>query len=90
MRYSSQIKPVTHLKTNTADVLKQLSEDREPMIITQNGEAKAVIQDILSYEETQDTIALLKIIALGNQQVDNNQVTELSSVVKRLQTKYKK
>ncbi len=70
MRYSTQIRPISYLKANAAEVLQVLEEQRKPMIITQNGEAKAVIQDVASYEETQETLALLKILALGNQQVD--------------------
>jgi prevent-host-death family protein len=52
MRYSQQIKPISYLKANAAEVMTNLTESREPLIITQNGEAKAVIQDIASYEET--------------------------------------
>jgi len=66
MRYSSQVKPINYLKANAAEVLSRLTEKREPLVITQNGEAKAVIQDVASYEETQETLALLKILALGN------------------------
>lgn len=69
MRYSSQVKPISYLKANAAEVLAHLAAQREPMIITQNGEAKAVLQDVASYEETQETLALLKILALGNQDV---------------------
>ena len=69
MRYSTQIKPISYLKANAAEVLEELSEQRKPLIITQNGEAKAVLQDVASYEETQETMALLKILALGNQQI---------------------
>ncbi len=52
MRYSSQVKPISYLKSNAAEVLRNLAESREPMVITQNGEARAVIQDVASYEET--------------------------------------
>ena len=65
MRYSSQVKPISYLKANAAEVLAHLTEQREPMVITQNGEAKAVLQDVASFEETQETLALLKILALG-------------------------
>jgi prevent-host-death family protein len=51
MRYSSQIKPISYLKANAAEVLLQLAEQREPLVITQNGEAKAVLQDVTSYEK---------------------------------------
>ncbi|MGH6805016.1 MAG: type II toxin-antitoxin system Phd/YefM family antitoxin, partial [Methyloceanibacter sp.] len=65
MRYTTQIKPISYLKANAADVLRELNEQRRPLVITQNGEAKAVIQDVASYDETQETLALLKILALG-------------------------
>ncbi len=70
MRYSSQVKPISYLKANAAEVLARLAERREPLVITQNGEAKAVIQDVASYEETQETLALLKILALGNAEIE--------------------
>lgn len=84
MRYSTQIKPISYLKANAADVLEELSEQRKPLIITQNGEAKAVLQDVASYEETQETMALLKILALGNQQIAQGKVKPLADVAKRL------
>ena len=87
MRYSRQIKPISYLKANAADVLQELEEQRKPLIITQNGEAKAVLQDVASYEETQETLALLKILALGSQQVERGDVTPVSEVAKRLRSK---
>ena len=87
MRYSRQIKPISYLKANAADVLQELEEQRKPLIITQNGEAKAVLQDVASYEETQETLALLKILALGSQQFEKGEVTSVSEVVKRLRSK---
>ena len=87
MRYSRQIKPISYLKANAADVLQELKEQRKPLIITQNGEAKAVLQDVASYEETQEMLALLKILALGSQQFEKGEVTPVSEVVKRLRSK---
>jgi len=87
MRYSTQIKPISYLKANAADVLQELQEQRKPLIITQNGEAKAVIQDVVSYEETQETLAVLKILALGNQQIADNKVKPIAEVVKRLRAR---
>jgi prevent-host-death family protein len=81
-----RIKPISYLKANAADVLQELEENRRPLIITQNGEAKAVIQDVASYEETQETLALLKILALGSQQVERGELTPVSEVVKRLRS----
>ena len=84
MTLPSQIKPISYLKANAAEVLTQLNIHREPLIITQNGEAKAVLQDVTSYEETQQTLALLKILALGNQQVATGQLEDAKSVIARL------
>jgi prevent-host-death family protein len=75
------------LKANAAEVLQVLEEQRKPMIITQNGKAKAVIQDVTSYEETQETLALLKILALGSQQVERGEITPISEVAGRLHAK---
>ena len=87
MRYSTRVKPISYLKAHAAEVLAQLTEQREPLVITQNGEAKAVIQDVASYEETQETLALLKILALGNRQIEEGKVAPAAEVVKRLREK---
>ena len=87
MRYSSQVKPISYLKANAAEVLTRLAEQREPLVITQNGEAKAVLQDVASYEETQETLALLKILALGQQDVEAGRVKPVADVVARLRAK---
>lgn len=87
MRYSSQIKSISYLKANAAEVLQELTEQRRPLVITQNGEARAVIQDVVSYEETQSTLALLKILALGNQQIARGKLKPVGAVVARLRAK---
>jgi len=84
VRYSTQVKPITHLKTHAAEVLLQLAERREPLVITQNGEAKAVLQDVASYEETQETLALLRLLAMGNLEVAESRTRPLSEVARRL------
>lgn len=88
MRYSSQVKSISYLKANAAAVLAQLSTQREPLVITQNGEAKAVLQDVASYEETQELLALLKILALGNQDVEAGRVKPAADVANRLRARH--
>lgn len=66
MKPTEQVKPVSYLKAHTAELIRLVQEAREPVIVTQNGEAKAVLQDIASYEEDPETPALLKILALGS------------------------
>lgn len=87
MDHSSQIKPISYLKANAAEVLRQLAEKRKPLVITQNGEAKAVIQDIASYDETQETLALLKILALGNREIEDGKLKPVAEVVNRLRAR---
>lgn len=89
MRYSAQIKPISYLKANAAEVLRDLADRREPLIITQNGEAKAVLQDVVSFEETQQTLALLKILALGDQDIAAGRTRPAREVVERLKAKAK-
>ena len=84
MKYSTQIKPISYLKANAAEVVRKLTEQREPLVITQNGEAKMVIQGIAAYEETQDTMALLKILALGNRQIEEGKVISAPAAIRRL------
>lgn len=83
---SAQIKPISYLKAHAADIVRTLGERHETLVITQNGEAKAVLQDIGSYEQTHETMALLKILALGNRQIDEGKVESASAVIKRIRT----
>ncbi|MCJ7795522.1 MAG: type II toxin-antitoxin system Phd/YefM family antitoxin [Thermoleophilia bacterium] len=87
MKYSTRIKPISYVKSNAAEIIRELADQREPLVITQNGEAKAVLQDIASYEETQETMALLKILALGNRQIEEGKVVPASQVIRRLRGK---
>ena len=90
MKYSTQVKPISYLKANAAEVIRGLAEQREPMVITQNGKATAVIQDVASYEETQETLALLKILALGNQQIDEGKGIPVKEAFRRVRARLAK
>ena len=87
MHFSTQVKPISYLKANAAQVLADLSAHREPLLITQNGEAKAVLQDVASYEQAQETLALLKVLALGNQDLAAGRVKSVAQVLTRLRAK---
>ncbi len=78
MRYTTHIQPISYLKANAAQVLRDLAIDQRPLVITQNGEAAAVLQDVASFEKNQETMALLKILALGNAQIEKGQVTPVA------------
>jgi prevent-host-death family protein len=69
MKLTNRVKPISYLKANAPAVLHDIEQTRTPMVITVNGEAKAILQDIASYEETQETLALLKILAMGEEEL---------------------
>ena len=84
MKMSEQVKPISYLKAHAADVVRDLSEAREPLVITQNGEAKLVVQDVDSYEKTKETMALLKILALGNRQIEEGNVVSAAEAMRSI------
>ena len=84
MKPSKSIKPISYLKSNTADVVRELNEMREPVIITQNGMAKAVMQDVDTFEQTQETLALLKLLAQGQSDVEEGATRTLRKAVNEL------
>jgi prevent-host-death family protein len=69
MDFSTDIKPVTYLKARAADLLKQINETHRPVIITQNGEVKAVLQDPKSYENMRKAIGILKLVSQGEDEI---------------------
>lgn len=90
MKYASRIKPISYLKANAAKVVRGLAESGEPMIITQNGEATAVIQDIATYEQTQETLAMLKILALGEQQAKEGKTVSAAEAMRRFRERIRR
>ncbi|MBT2297196.1 MULTISPECIES: type II toxin-antitoxin system Phd/YefM family antitoxin [Pseudomonas] len=84
MKLSSQIKPISYLKSHTAEIVKTITESREPLIITQNGEAKLVVMDVKSFEEQEDTMALLKLLAMGNREIEEGNFRDVEDVFTEL------
>lgn len=80
MKLSTHIKPISYLKSHTAQIVKELTESREPMVITQNGEATLVVIDVKSYEERENTLALLKILALGSRELEQGNYRDAEDV----------
>ncbi len=70
MKLSQRIKPVSYLKAHTAQLINELSAQRGTVVITQNGEARAVVQDIDSYEQTQESLAMLKLLAQSQRSIE--------------------
>ena len=88
MHLSQDIKPISYLKSKTADVINTVNENKRAMIITQNGEAKAVVQDIKSYENLQNTLAMLKMIIHSERQIREGKVTGQKEVFDNIEKKY--
>lgn len=84
MRFSTQVKPISYLKSHAAEIIDSITENREPMLITQNGEAKLVVMDVKSYEEQEETLALLKILALGNREIEKGRFRPADDVLAEL------
>ena len=80
MQLSTHVKPITYLKSHTAQIVKDLSLSREPLLITQNGEAKLVVIDINSYEERENLLAMLKILALGTREIGQGKFKDAEAV----------
>lgn len=80
----TRVKPISYVKANAAEVIRELKEMGEPLVITQNGEATAVMQDVATFEATQETLALLKILALGRRQVEEGRTVAAEDVFRRL------
>lgn len=74
MLLHDSVKPISYVKTHAADIIRHIAASQTPLIITQNGEAKAVLQDIASYEQTQESLALLKLLALSRSDVEAGHV----------------
>jgi prevent-host-death family protein len=82
MRYSTQIKPISYVKAHAAELLDKITEEREPIIITQNGEARAVLVDVASYDELmQETQALLKVLALAEKEIEAGETVPVEEVM---------
>jgi prevent-host-death family protein len=86
MQFSTQIQPVSYLKANAAQIMREIAQDQRPVIITQNGKAAAVLQDVASFEQTQETLALLKILALGNAQIEAGKTKPAKEVFAKLRS----
>lgn len=89
MHIIDDIKPVTYLKSKAADLLNQINETHRPVIITQNGEPRAVLQDPKSYEDMRNTIGILKLIAQGENDVRNGSVKSQDDVFNDLEKSLK-
>ena len=89
MKLSTGVKSISYLKARAPEVIRSVAAERTPVVITVNGEAKAVLQDVVSYEETQQGLALLKILALANRSVEAGKLRTARESFRRMRRRLK-
>ena len=90
MKLSQDLKPVSYFKNNMAEVIRNLNKNRGTMILTQNGEAKAALMDIKAYEDLQETLAMLEMIAQGNKDLTEGRYRPAEQVLKEFEERIEK
>ncbi len=90
MKYSESIKPISYLKAHASKLIKDVANNQRTLVITHNGEAKVVLQDVKVFEKTQESIALLKILALSGKEIKLGKYKPLQTSVKNMKTKINK
>jgi prevent-host-death family protein len=89
MKLSENVKPISYLKTHTSEVIHEIRESRNTYVITLNGEAKVVVQDIREYEKIQESLALLKILAQSKKSMEEGKVNPARKAFSNLRKKLK-
>ena len=85
MNLSTQVKPISYLKAHAADVVRDVSSGGEPLLITQNGVGKLVVMDVAVYEAREETLAMLKLLALGAREVAHGDFRDADAVFSTLE-----
>lgn len=89
MKPSEDIKPITYLKTRSRELVESVSRKGRPVVITQSGEAKVIVQDIRSYERDRATLLMLKLLSQGVREAEAKQTVGHEDLMKRLAQKIK-
>lgn len=85
MNYKEDIKSITYMKTNSADLINEVKKNRRPILITQNGEPQAVVQDVEEFQKQQDLLAMLRLLALGEKEIQSGKVIEQKTLFANVQ-----
>ena len=89
MKYSENIKPISFLKSHASEIIRNLNKSKKTIIITQNGEAKAIVQDIKLYEQNLESMALLKILAQSNESIKSGKIKPINDAFSDLDSRIK-
>lgn len=84
MLLSESVKPISYIKAHASEVLDSVEKTRNPVVVTQNGHAKAIIQDLRSYEEMQESLAMMKVVLAGRKDVEEGRVKPLGEAFKSI------
>ena len=87
MLLSESVKPISYIKAHAAEVLADVAKTRNPVVITQNGQAKAILQDLRSYEEVQESMAMMKVVLAGRKDVEKGRVKPLDEAFESIRRK---
>lgn len=87
MKLSESVKPISYFKAHASEIVRQIGHRKQPMVITQNGEAKAILQDVVQYEQTQESLAMLKILAQSRNSLKNGDYKPVAEVFSNLKKK---
>ena len=90
MKLAGQIKSVSTFKAKAAEMIEDITETGNPVILTVNGEAKVIVQDVRSYEETQETLAFLRVLAMGDKAVSEGRVRPAHEAMARVRARLNK
>ena len=90
MKFSESVKPISYLKTHASEVIRDVSENQKTLLITHNGEAKVILQDVKVYEKTQESIALLKILAMSGKEIKKGKFKPLENVFRDVRKRVNK
>jgi prevent-host-death family protein len=89
MKLSTAVKPISYLKAHASELIREITNTRQTLVVTQNGEAKVVVQDIRSYERMLETLALLKILTRSKQNMKRGKVKTLDNTFTSLEKRIK-
>lgn len=90
MKLSESVKPISYLKTHASEVIRDVSENYKTILITHNGEAKAVLQDVKVYEKNQEALELLKMLALSSKSINDGKTKPIKKAFSDLQKRINK
>jgi len=90
MKLSQDLKSISYFKNNMAEVIRKINENQGTMIITQNGEARAALMDIKAYEDLQETLAMLEMIAIGNKNLTEGKYRPAEQVLREFEVRIEK